>query len=132
MHRARCNRHQDNDTFPVACPTCNRISLEHKIVRRTVQALLQAGFAVDVDNGGDTEELPQPYTKLSEVLKVMAEMDDEYLMVYRPASVADQSAVAVGWVHFVYGNDGYDVISDYTVNLDEVLAPINAWTDTMI
>jgi len=26
-----------------------------------------------------------------------------------------------------YGNDGWDVISDYTTNLEDTLAPLNKW-----
>jgi hypothetical protein len=29
--------------------------------------------------------------------------------------------VIKGWIHFVYGNDGYDVICDMTVSLEPYL-----------
>lgn len=37
----------------------------------------------------------------------------------------------IGWVRFVYGNDGHDVISDYTTNLESVLEPINAYAESL-
>jgi hypothetical protein len=30
-----------------------------------------------------------------------------------------------GWVLFIYGNDGWDVISDYTCNLEPIMGPAN-------
>jgi hypothetical protein len=34
-------------------------------------------------------------------------------------------------VRFVYGNDGYDVINDYTVDLEDVLKSVNEYADRM-
>ncbi len=31
-----------------------------------------------------------------------------------------------GWILLVFGNDGWDLVSDYTCSLDDFLAPINA------
>ena len=28
------------------------------------------------------------------------------------------------WVWFVYGNDGWDVVCDYTINLESIIDPI--------
>lgn len=36
-----------------------------------------------------------------------------------------------GWILLVFGNDGPDLISDYTCSLDEFLAPINALSELM-
>jgi len=33
----------------------------------------------------------------------------------------DNGGAPSGWVYFVYGNDGWDVVSDYTTNLEAVL-----------
>ena len=34
-----------------------------------------------------------------------------------------------GWVYFVYSNDGHDVISDYTTNLEGLLKKANLLAD---
>ncbi len=40
---------------------------------------------------------------------------------------------SLGWVYLVYGNDGYDVVNDYTTNLDELfMARINEMTYKMM
>ena len=54
------------------------------------------------------------------------ETDDDYLFVYK----AGQSE-RFGWVRFVYGNDGYDVISDYTINLEKTLKGVNVFAERM-
>ena len=55
------------------------------------------------------------------------ETDDDYLTVYRP------DALSCGWVgvRFIYGNDGYDVICDYTMSLESVLTPVNQLADEL-
>jgi hypothetical protein len=45
--------------------------------------------------------------------------DEDYLMVYEPGKKE-----RLGWIHLVYGNDGYDVVSDYTTNLEALVDPI--------
>ena len=37
----------------------------------------------------------------------------------------------LGWVWFVYGNDGYDVISDYTANekIEALMVNVNKLAD---
>jgi hypothetical protein len=80
-------------------------------MRRTVTDALNAGFALSVDNG---EELSAPTTKRKEILGAMMQCDEDRLYYHKDAEL-------VGWVYFVYGNDGWDVISDYTTNLESFL-----------
>ena len=76
-------------------------------------ALLAAGFSLSIDNG-DTEA---PYSKSrKDILKGMYQTDEEYLYVRKAGSSG-----SFAWVYFVYGNDGWDVISDYTVNLESLI-----------
>jgi hypothetical protein len=110
-------------TVPLGCPTCHRLNIERDIVLRTVAHLLAAGYYLNIANGGDGEELAAPSRNVSDIVLALMETDDEFLTVYQNA--ADQRRF--GWVRFVYGNDGWDVISDYTVNLEEALAPVNAY-----
>lgn len=87
-----------------------RQKVEREICTAVVDALLAAGFSIEVDNGDDmtTQSDVRPT-----ILEAMFKTDDERLYVERAG--ADK---CVGWVYFVYGNDGWDVISDYTVNLE--------------
>jgi len=91
-----------------------RREMEKSIVTRVVNDAIKAGFALNVDNGGDTEELPKPSTSPSEVLAAMFATDDEKLIYYKDGQ-------RFGWAWFVYGNDGHDVLSDHTGNVSDAL-----------
>ncbi len=99
--------------------------VEKKIVRRMVSDLLKAGFALNVDNGGDDMELPKPSTDKKLVLATLFATDDERLFVYKPVECGGY----VGWVWFVYGNDGNDVINDYSVNMESHMAGVKKLAD---
>lgn len=120
MIRTRCSSHEGRHPRP-ACATCLRIMVEARIVRKTVRALLKAGFQLNVDNGGDCEELAHATDDRHALLAVLMDTDDEYLTVYRPGR-----DTRVGWVRFVYGNGGWDVISDYICHLplEEAIQPV--------
>jgi hypothetical protein len=90
-----------------------RMATERSIATAVVKALLAAGFAIEVDNGGDEPEVAKTTDKKA-ILKGLFLCDDERLYVYN-------NERAIGWVYFVYGNDGWDVINDYTVNLQQWL-----------
>lgn len=93
-----------------------RQRVERLIARRVVSDLIAAGFLLNVDNGGDGPdgfELPAPSGKLTEVMGMMFATDEERLFTFRGGAPRP-----FGWVYFVYGNSGYDVVSDYTTNLE--------------
>lgn len=120
MTRARCSNHKTNKQLPRGCKTCMRIQLEATIVKRTVRALLAAGYALKTDASEDMDWTTSATTILAE----MMETDDEHLLVQR-------TNVETSWVRFVYGNDGWDVINDYTTDLETVLKPVNDYADRM-
>jgi len=99
-----------------------RQRVERAIARRVILDALAAGYALNVNNGGDEHELPAPSTKVKEVLGAMFATDDEHLMFYKEGK-------RVGWVWFIYGNSGYDVVSDYTCNLEDVMQGADALAD---
>lgn len=37
----------------------------------------------------------------------------------------------IGWIFLVFGNGGYDLISDYSTSLDAFLAPVNALAESL-
>jgi hypothetical protein len=90
-----------------------RQEVERKIATAAIQSLLQAGFALSVDNGGDEYELSHS-TDQTAILKAMFLCDEDRLYV-------EKESKTFGWIYFVYGNDGWDVISDYTVNLESFI-----------
>lgn len=123
MESPRCHSHKDRAEIPRLCYTCQRIAVEQEIVTKVVDAMLQAGYCLQTDVLDD----PRPTVPTSDRTEILAEMmavDDEFLGVYHGSD-------RIGWVRFVYGNDGWDVVSDYTTNLESALAPINAYADTL-
>lgn len=100
-----------------------RIAVEKKIVIRTVAELLKAGYQLSVFDG---EEESRITWDAKELHKALMNTDEDFLNVW-----VEGEAKQFGWVKFVYGNYGNDVISDYTVNLESVLAPVNAYAETL-
>ena len=65
---------------------------------------------------------PEPSNKAKVVLDAMFAADEDYLLVHKDGR-------QIGWVYFVYGNDGWDVVSDYTVNLEDLMKGANELAD---
>lgn len=100
-----------------------RRQIERRIARRVVKDGLAAGYKIGVDNGGDEFELP-PSGNGTAILNAMFATDEEYLVFYMDGE-------RVGSVYFVYGNDGWDVITDYSTCLEEVLKGANDLADRL-
>jgi hypothetical protein len=132
-----CSTHQreQRTTVPQGCNTCRRINIERDIVLHVVAALLAADYALATDaESSDSERFYGPVTPTRDaeaITKQLMEVDDEYLGVFKAEEATGETRVVqpFGWVRFVYGNDGWDVISDYTTNLDAVMDKVNAWVD---
>lgn len=90
-----------------------RLWIERQFVTLTVKALLKAGKKLSIDRSEeDRGSVPINDTSAATIDEIVA-CDMETLFVAPNA-----------WVQFVYGNDGWDVISDYTTSLESVMAPI--------
>jgi hypothetical protein len=103
-----------NSTFEV------RRTIEHRIIKRVIaDALSDETIELSVDD--------DPPTRNPEALhQAVVAVDEARLYFHRQGEKA-----AYGWVFFVLGNDGWDVICDYTTNLGPVLAGANALADTI-
>lgn len=94
-----------------------RQRIEIEIAHALLVVLIRAGFSVRVVQGDDASGDTLPIrTTVDEAMGDLFQCDDDRILVYR----AD-SAKRFGWVYLVYGNDGWDVISDYTTNLEAVI-----------
>jgi hypothetical protein len=109
--------------------TLKRIGQEKTIVRKTIAALQNAGYLLNVNNGGEENELAYPTDGYFAVVDAMMQADDDRLYVYTKESALRNQAI--GWIWFVYGNDGWDVVCDHTTNLDHIMDPIAAYTDSL-
>lgn len=86
--------------------------VEKLIAKRVIADALAAGFALGVNDGEET--VLENSTNPDAVLAAMFSTDDDHLLFYKDGK-------RVGWVRFIYGNSGYDVVNDYTVNLEPVM-----------
>jgi hypothetical protein len=102
-----------------------RQKVEQRIASALVSSLLGRGYSLAVAQGGEDEGLAT--TSKRRILALLGECDKDYLFVYAPAP----SHIRTGWVHLVYGNDGNDVIADYTCNLEPDIAPVSAFAETL-
>ena len=114
---------------------CNHINkchaLEIQVMQLTIKTFLEAGFALSVFDG---EEYPVfGSTDAEKIFEAMYSTYQDYLMVHKivDRNVTDQEGQAFGRLFFVYGNDGWDVINDHTVNLEPWMAPIENLIDQL-
>lgn len=85
--------------------------IEAKIVRKVVRALKAAGTPViSVWDGEDST----PVKTEKEILRLVFNLDSAHLYT------------ANGWVFLVNGEE-WDMLNDYTVNLEDALKPVNDW-----
>ena len=90
-----------------------RQRVEQTIALTAAQVLLDAGFSLGVEDG---EEVTLQFSRdIEAVKKALFTTDEDYLYVYHagrnPRALEKRPD---GWVRLVYGNDGWDVISDYS------------------
>lgn len=100
-----------------------RQELERKIARAVIKGLLDCGYRISVYNGED--DVTMTSQNLRQILGWMFETDEDTLFVEHWPAVAETGWERLGWVQFIYGNNGYDVIHDYTTNLKDALKKAN-------
>lgn len=89
-----------------------RALLELEVVHGIIDAAAKRGFHFRVEG----EKLT---TSPEELIWQLFDLDDATLLVF------DEGSKEIGWISLVFGNDGYDLISDYSTNLESFLAPVN-------
>lgn len=102
-----------NDPFEIIAAQrtgdlARRIRTEGKIFRKTVTEAIAAGYTVSLCDG--EEWTVKKSTDKTAIIEAAFSTDEDILRLRR----ADGSAIGNLW--FIYGNDGYDVISDYTAS----------------
>lgn len=95
-----------------------RIRMEERIVKATVRALIAKGWLLAVDDGDD-----YPIYDSNDFDAVMAALGHTDLDTLYARKESGEKPTGMGgefdvFVRFVYGNDGWDVISDYTGSKD--------------
>lgn len=98
-----------------------RQQIERAIVSKVITCALKAGYKMFVDNG----EEPYPIiTDKKLLLSQMFQTDEERLYLKR--GEGDRYSC----IYLVYGNGGWDVICDYTIDLNKTIMPeVNKFAD---
>ena len=100
-----------------------RQRIEKQIARKFLRIALAAGYAISLDNGGDDFEFKDS-TDFKYIVGEMFATDEEHLHLSKDGKRS-------GWVFFVYGNDGYDVICDYTMNLEPLMPEVEKLSEKL-
>ena len=103
--------------------TATRQLIEREIAEAVIKSAIAAGYSLGVHDG---EEITIHHsTDAAAILAAMFTTDEDRLFVYKqdgPQGKRDW----FGWALFIYGNDGWDVVNDYTANLDPIMAEADA------
>jgi ribosomal protein L4 len=98
-----------------------RQDIERQIIRSAAIALICEGYEIAVHDG---ERIAQPRTrKVGEIMQAIQTVDEESLLVYQCENQKLDEWKQVGFVLLVYGNDGWDVLADHSVHLEQILKP---------
>ena len=89
-----------------------RQKIETEIVTSFVKAIFKNGFTMSLNNGYDPET---HFDSAKKALRQMMQTDEEEIFIYKNGS-------QIGTAKFVYGNDGFDCLTDYSLNLESVLS----------
>ena len=118
------NTNEQNTTpAPATTPTFRR---ERMILCATVSALLSAGYTVRMHDGEETSEPCGTHRAALDFVvwndtrgnRTLWNLDDFHVIAERDGKRASV------WFIVSNGNEGRDVISDYSCSLESVLAPI--------
>ena len=101
---------------------------ERAIVRTAILSLLDQGCQIAVNDGAAVVLKRSGNAEAVIEAALETETGEALLIVFAKNAPKGERC---GWLHFVYGNDGWDVLSDYTTNLEPALAPVttvaNEW-----
>lgn len=108
-----------------------RMTMERMVIRRFARGALDKGYQLRVYNG-EGWECPRT-SDLAVVMNAIMATDEEGLHVYAPNAASESGWYRIGAITLVYGNDGYDVMADYSVKLDDLglMAEANELADKL-
>jgi hypothetical protein len=99
--------------------------VETKIVGAFVDSALKAGhrLSVSLEKGFDTGEMLLGSVDREKIMKEAFSGDECHIFVHSAdGPLLDKGMLlSDGWVYCVMGNDGFDVISDYTTAMEKTL-----------
>lgn len=106
----------------------SRARIELAIVKRILVSAFDCGFQVSIDDG-DNDWQWMYASKLQDALEACFAVDE--CTISLRAWNDDQCKWKYGCIQLVFGNDGFDVINDYHLNLELFLYPISEYADQL-
>lgn len=100
-----------------------RQAIERHIVGKLVDALLADGYSLSVScDGGETREIEKSTDKAAILKEIMAS-DEDYVYCHKDGRRPH--------IFLVYGNSGWDVISDYSESLEPIIRPVYDYVESV-
>lgn len=98
-----------------------RIAIEHALTKFLYEDLIRQGYRLMLTSGDDPMEECEktPTRNVDDLLDLSMNVDDITVLLFA-SDKAD--ARCLGWVKLVYGNDGFDLVSDYSMAIEHALA----------
>jgi hypothetical protein len=90
-----------------------RQTIERRIIETIAKDMIAAGNSVSVHDG--EEVTVSKSIDVNAVVNATMTVDEEHLIVH------DNTGTRIGSIFLVYGNDGWDVVNDYSVSLKALL-----------
>ncbi len=97
-------------------------TIETIVIRPLLEDAIAAGYTLGVDDG--EEIVIRDCTDPAAILDKLFSVGEEHILFYRGQRKA-------GWVFLVHGNSGWDVVSDYSTNLEPIMARCAAEADRL-
>lgn len=112
-----------------------RIMLERRVIGKLVDEARAKGYKLRVHNGEDWVNNGPVRSKKS-VMDAIMQTDEDYLTIYEGKRTSIGTYVDIGRVVLIYGNSGWDVISDYSYQendkrMQELMEPVDKFIDTI-
>ena len=99
---------------------------EQAMLKCLIAELLEHGFALSVNDG--EEEVVKQSRDPEKIFQACRSTDQDLLIVFH---LEPRGLRQIGWIKLVYGNDGWDLLSDYTINLEPFLVKTQTLSNTI-
>jgi hypothetical protein len=114
----------DTEIIAKHSPSCrSRARMELAIVSKLIESADAAGYRLEV------AEYESEGEHGYDVKTALFDLDEALVVVW--SSNGDAAAEELGWIRLVFGNSGYDLVSDYSLSLEAFLAPVLGLADSL-
>lgn len=102
-----------------------RILIERLVIRTAVAALLEAGHSITIYHEGELSQAVRS-RNLELIMGEVGACDSETIGVFTPTIIGRQ-----GFISLIHGNDGWDVMQDYSMVLSDKITAARELADAI-